>query len=192
MSTPHLTILCGVPGAGKSTLADYFASRWGAVVFASETFAAKLGSAARGQSGDLTAEAIAHAYRAMATAASHSLLAGKLVVVVGSFRSERQRESFRQIARKADAHVTTLRVACSAELAAQRVRMRGARGEGGPNLATIEEIDRALNSACDIDAVVANETTTESLHRSADAVLGFVDPDESGLLPVQHRSSPGN
>jgi predicted kinase len=186
MNRPQLIILCGVPGAGKSTLADHLGRQWGADVFASENFAAELGSAARGPSGDFTAGAIAHAYFGMATAASRSLLDGKLVVVVGSFRSEHERHRFREIARKAEAAVIALRIACSAELAAQRVRTRGLLGEGGPNLATIEEIDRILNSASDIDGVVRNETTIGALYEAADAVLGFLSRNESDLLPVQH------
>ncbi len=189
MKRPQLIILCGVPGAGKSTLADHLGRQWGADVFASENFAAELGSAARGPSGDFTAGAVAHAYFAMATAASRSLLDGKLVVVVGSFRSEHERHRFREIARKAEAAVIALRIACSAGLAAQRVRTRGLLGEGGPNLETIEQIDRILNSASDVDLVVPNETSIESLYLSADAVLGFVDRHESNLLPLQHPFS---
>jgi hypothetical protein len=58
----RLLIVCGIPGAGKSTLAHRAVERWNAVSFASETFAEALEAAARTDSGDLSKEAIVHAY----------------------------------------------------------------------------------------------------------------------------------
>jgi len=77
MRKPRLIIVCGVPGSGKSTFALHVADRWGAVRFASETFAEELGAAARTASGDLSKEAIAHAYGAMAAAVRESLATSK-------------------------------------------------------------------------------------------------------------------
>ena len=78
MGRHRLIIVCGIPGAGKSTLAHRAVERWAAVSFASETFAEELGAAARTASGDLSKEAIAHAYAAMAdvylTAYQHNFL----------------------------------------------------------------------------------------------------------------------
>src|ERR1700687_1717991 len=98
MGQQHRIIVCGVPGAGKSTLARHVVDRWGAVSFASETFAAELGGAGRTSSGDLTKQAIVHAYAAMGAAVTASLAAGALVLAVGSFRTEDQRRRFRDIA----------------------------------------------------------------------------------------------
>src|SRR5215470_2453457 len=99
MRRHRLLIVCGIPGAGKSTLARRAVERWGAVSFASEFFADALGAAARTASGDLSREAIVHAYSAMADAVAESLSRHLsphlsphgLVVAVGSFRSEEQR-----------------------------------------------------------------------------------------------------
>jgi predicted kinase len=99
MGRPHLIIVCGVPGSGKSTFAVRAADRWGAVRFASETFAEELGAAARTASGDLSKQAIAHAYAAMGAAVADALVTNKLVIAVGSFRSEEQRSCFRTIAK---------------------------------------------------------------------------------------------
>src|SRR5215510_7688424 len=96
-------IVCGIPGAGKSTLARRAVDRWNAVSFASETFAEALGAAARTASGDLTQEAILHAYTAMAAAVEDALSRYRLVIAVGSFRSEEQRRRFRDIATSAGA-----------------------------------------------------------------------------------------
>jgi predicted kinase len=128
----RLLIVCGIPGAGKSTLAHRAVDRWNAVSFASETFAEALGAAARTASGDLSKEAIVHAYGAMAAAVADALSRYRLVIAVGSFRSEEQRRRFRDTATSACASVTILRILCPVETAAQRVRSRLASGERGP------------------------------------------------------------
>src|SRR5258707_15685884 len=132
MARPRLIIVCGIPGAGKSTLARRAVERWDAVSFASETFAEALGAAARTASGDLSKEAIAHAYSAMAGAVADALSTHRLVIAVGSFRSEEKRRRFRDIAIRAGASVTTLRILCSIETAAQRGGARLASGGRGP------------------------------------------------------------
>jgi predicted kinase len=171
MRKPHLIIVCGVPGAGKSALAGYAADRWGAARFASETFAEQLGAAARTASGDLTNEAIAHAYSAMGAAVADALATNKLVIAVGSFRSEEQRSRFRTIAKDSGASVTTLRVVCPVKTAVKRIRARLAVGERGPDEEAIRQIDDGLNGADDIDLVLTNDSSTEDFHRRIDAVL---------------------
>ena len=131
MARPRLIIVCGIPSSGKSTFALHAADRWGAIGFASETFADALGAAARTASGDLSKEAIVHAYSAMAAAVADALSRRGLVIAVGSFRSEEQRGRFRDIATSAGASVITLRILCPIETAAQRVCSRLASGERG-------------------------------------------------------------
>lgn len=175
----NLIIVCGVPGSGKSTFALRAADRWGALTFASETFADQLGAAARDNSGDLSREAIVHAYSAMGAAVNDALKTHKLVVAVGSFRSEEQRKKFREIAKLSNATTTTLRIVCRIETAAERVRLRIGLGERGPPLSTIREIDSQLNRAGDIGLDLVNDLSIESFHSQIDAVfatlwMGFV------------------
>jgi predicted kinase len=167
----RLIVVCGVPGSGKSTFALRAAERWGAVRFASETFAEQLGAAARTASGDLTKEAIAHAYSAMGAAVAGALTTNKLAIAVGSFRSEEQRSRFRAIAKSCGASVTTLRVVCPVEIAAKRIRARLALGERGPDEKAIQQIADGLHSADDIDLVLTNNSSIEDFHRRIDAVL---------------------
>jgi predicted kinase len=167
----RLLIVCGVPGSGKSTFALRAAEQWGAVRFASETFAEELGSAARTPSGDLTREAIAHAYSAMGAAVADALATNKLVIAVGSFRSEEQRSRFRAIAKSSGASVTTLRVVCPVETAAKRIRARLALGERGPDEKAIRQIAHGLNRASDIDLVLTNDSSMEDFHRQIDDLL---------------------
>lgn len=175
MGRPRLIIVCGIPGSGKSTFALRVADRWGAVRFASETFAEQLGAAARTVSGDLSKEAIVHAYSVMAAAVRDSLATNKLVVAVGSFRSEEQRRRFRDIATSSGASVTTVRIVCSVETAAKRIRSRRAIGERGPNEEAILQIDAALDRANDIDMVLTNESSVEEFHRKIDALIQVLE-----------------
>src|SRR5258707_1967836 len=129
----RLLVVCGIPGAGKSTLARRAVERWDAVSFASETLAESLAAAARTASGDISKEAIAHAYSAMAGAVADALSTHRLVIAVGSFRSEEQRRRFLDIAIRAGASVARLRILCPIDAAAQRVRGRlGSRRRGPP------------------------------------------------------------
>jgi predicted kinase len=171
MGRQRLIIVCGVPGSGKSTLALHMVNRWRAVSFASETFADALGAAARSPSGDLTGQAIVHAYSAMGAAVSASLAVEKLVVAVGSFRAENQRRRFRDIAASAGANVTTLRIACAVETAASRVRSRIALGERGPTESAIRQIDAELSRTTDFDVVLVNDRSIEHFQQQADAIM---------------------
>lgn len=177
MGRHNLIVLCGVPGSGKSTLAQHLVRQSGAVSFASETFADQLGAAGRTSSGDLTRQALDHAYSAMAVAAATSLVTSKLVVVVGSFRAELQRRRFRDIAREMSARVITLRVVCPAATAAERVRVRRAHGERGPTEQAIRQIDAELNQANDIDGHLTNDTTIDDFFRRADTIMKFLVRD---------------
>jgi predicted kinase len=181
----NLIIVCGVPGSGKSTFALRAADRWGAMRFASETFADQLGAAARDNSGDLSRAAIVHAYSAMGAAAKDALATHKLVVAVGSFRSEEQRKQFREIAKLSNATATTLRIVCRVETAAERVRLRTGLGERGPSLSTIREIDNQLNKAGDISLALVNDSSMESFLGRIDAVFAAfgVGFERSGPRP---------
>jgi predicted kinase len=175
MARPRLIIVCGVPGSGKSTFAIRAADRWGAVRFASETFAERLGDAARTASGDLSKQAIAHAYAAMGAAATDALANNRLVVVVGSFRSEELRKRFRDIAKNAGAKATILRVVCSAEKAAERIRARFAFGERGPTQETISQIGAVLDQASDVQIMLTNNLSLEHFYQKVDAVMNIFD-----------------
>jgi predicted kinase len=171
---PNLVIVCGVPGAGKSTFARHVADRSGAAWFASEAFAEELGADARTPSGDLSREAIAHAYSAMSAAVEDALATNKLVIAAGSFRSEEHRRCFRNVARRSGAGVVTLRIVCPIETAARRVRLRRALGERGPGEEAIHQIDAELNRASDIDIVLINASTLEDFQRVVDDFIRVV------------------
>jgi predicted kinase len=134
-------------------------------------FRGSFGAAARTASGDLSKEAIVHAYGAMAAAVADALSRYRLVIAVGSFRSEEQRRRFRDIATSACASVTILRILCPVETAAQRVRSRLASGERGPTADAMRQIDAELNRASEIDAILTNDSSVDSFHRRVDSML---------------------
>jgi predicted kinase len=190
MERPCLIIVCGVPGSGKSTFALHAADRWGAVRFASETFAAELGAAARTISGDFSKEAIAHAYAAMAAAVREALTKNHLVVAVGSFRSEEQRRWFRDIGTSSGASVTTVRIVCPIKIAAKRVHLRLAFGERGPSEEAIGRIDAELSRASDVDIELTNESSLEHFHQQIDAVMLALSSGHA-MLPPQRSPRRG-
>jgi len=169
--TSRLLIVCGIPGAGKSTFAHRAVERWGAVSFASEQFADALGDSARSASGDLTKEAIAHAYAAMGEGTAAALATNSLVVAVGSFRSEAQRDRFREIARGVGAKATTLRIVAPVATAAARVQARIALGERGPTESSIRRIEAELAGATDFDEALNNDVSMEQFCRETDKLL---------------------
>jgi len=166
----HVVIVCGAPGSGKSTWARHVVDRWRAASFDSVAFTKEVGAAARNAAGDLTPEAMAHAYAAMACAMADAVASNRLIVAVGSFRSEQQRRQVRDAARGAGAVVTTLRIACPPEVAAERVRLRMAH-ERGPTGDAIRKIDAEIARAVDIDLVLANESSVGDFHRRADTLI---------------------
>jgi predicted kinase len=178
MARPCLIIVCGVPGSGKSTFALRLTNRWGALAFASEIFAEELGAAARSASGDLSEDAIVHAYSAMAAAVRDSLATQRLVVAVGSFRSQEQRRRFREIATSSGAIVMTFRIVCPIETAANRIHLRRTSGERGPSEAAIRQIDVELDRASDIDIALTNASSIEHFNQRIDAVFQLLELDQ--------------
>ena len=189
MAKPRLVVVCGVPGSGKSTLAHHAVQRWNAVSFASETFADALGADARTTSGDLSPQAVAHAYSAMGDAVAAALKTSRLVFAVGAFRSEDQRRRFRDIAKRAGASATVLRVSCPVDTAAERVHSRLASGERGPTREAIGQIDATLSWASDIDVVLANEQSVENYYGQVDRLIERLlrSPDDG--LPAPRASA---
>jgi predicted kinase len=107
----------------------------------------------------------------MAAAVANAFVTNRLVIAVGSFRSEEQRSRFRAVSKSCGASVTTLRIVCPVETAANRIRARLALGERGPDEEAILQIADALNGADDIDLVLTNDSSMEDFHRRIDAVL---------------------
>jgi predicted kinase len=106
----------------------------------------------------------------MGAAVAEALATNKLVVAVGSFRSEEQRGCFRDIAKGSGANVTMLRIVCPTETA-KRIRSRLALGERGPDEKAILQIDAELNRASDIDIVLTNDSSVEDFHQQIDALI---------------------
>ncbi len=96
-------------------------------------------------------------------------------MAVGSFRSAEQRRRFRDIAISSGASATTVRIVCSVETAAKRVRSRRAIGERGPNEKAILQIDAELNRVSDIDIVLTNDSSVDEFHGQIDALIQFLE-----------------
>jgi predicted kinase len=132
----------------------------------------------------------------MAIAVRDSLANNKLVVAVGSFRSDEQRRQFRDIARAVGTNVTTIRIVCSVDTAAERVRSRLANGERGPTENAIRQIEAELNRATGIDITVRNDSSLDEFYQKIDAVMQayappFCDQNTSGWPNLRSLSNLG-
>jgi len=171
MSARHIMIICGVPGAGKSTLAAHVVERWGAVAHESDDFVNGLIEGGRTSAGDFTDEALEQAYQSMGNAVVESLKTHWLVLAVGAFRTVDQRKMFRQIADQAGVGTTAILVDTPAEVAAERVKARSQRGRLGPTSTVIDDISAQLDAAMDIDFAITNGTTTKRFQERIDSVM---------------------
>lgn len=143
---PGLVLIGGLPGTGKSTLADSLAERAGFEVVASdptrkglagldpETSAADAFGA-----GIYTAEWNDRTYGALFERAAARLLEGARVIVDASFREDARRESFLDLARRYRVPALFLLL----ESPPERVRRRIASRAGGPSDADVDVYEAA-------------------------------------------------
>jgi hypothetical protein len=70
---------------------------------------------------------------------------------------------------------STLRIVCSAETAAERIRARLAFGERGPTQETVFQIGVELDQASDVEIMLTNDSSLECFEQKVDAVMHILD-----------------
>jgi aminoglycoside phosphotransferase family enzyme/predicted kinase len=125
--TVRLVLVGGLPGTGKSTIADALGDRRGWVVLGTDRLRREgLGEpapAAWGR-GAYDPAATAAVYRDLSARAAIALARGESVVVDGSFHDTLRRNEFRALARKASAALVELRCVAAVGVADARLRSR--------------------------------------------------------------------
>jgi predicted kinase len=154
-------IVCGMPGAGKSTFAQCIGSATDSMIFESDEYLRQLygeGGAGHDAAGDFTSEALARVYQAMLAGVRAALAAQfrGLILIVGSFRSFDQREMFRNLSSEHTVRVVTVAVECDLDMAVKRVEMRVASGGHGPTPNAMSEIATKIGDASDVDLHISN------------------------------------
>ena len=148
----RLVVVGGLPGTGKSTLAQGIAAEVGALLVRTDEVRKELAGLRSDQpapadlgSGIYSAEATARTYQEVLHRAGLALGMGESAVLDGSFLDARWREEARAVAAAASADLVELRCEAPAEVAADRIRRRAVAGRD-PSDAT-PEIAAALAAA---------------------------------------------
>ena len=133
----RLVVVGGLPGTGKSTVADGLGEALGATVLRTDEVRKELAGQAVDRpapsayrQGIYTSERTADTYREVLRRARVALGLGESVVLDASFTDDAWRAAARTLAAEAHADLTELRCTVDAETAAERMRRRAAAGTG--------------------------------------------------------------
>ena len=113
---PHLIVVLGLPGTGKTTFARALADHLGALHLNTDMLRAQMGL--RGRYDEATKARI---YEALLQQGRAGLVAGRRVVLDGTFYKEAFRDRLAELAREAGAGVKWLEITASPETVRQRV-----------------------------------------------------------------------
>lgn len=137
-SEPALVIVGGVPGAGKSTVAELIADRLGAERLRSDEIRKELFD--RPTYADRETERV---YETLRDRAADRLAEGQSVVLDATFADRAHRRAVAELAASAGATVRTVRVACEQSVLEERI----ARREGISDADT--SVSRAIRESFD-------------------------------------------
>ena len=187
LGEPTLTLVGGLPGTGKSTLAGAIADRTGAVVVASDRLRKELTGTepSRQQEhgwrvGPYSDEVTRRTYTAILRRARQLLQMGESVVVDASFANTADRVSARAVADECAARLVELRCECPTDVAAVRIIDRW--GSGDLSEATVAVAERMRSSyAMWPEASVVDTSTT------LDAAMAQLPPMYSASPRVASR-----
>jgi predicted kinase len=115
----RLVVVCGLPGAGKTTVAEAVTDRLDATVLRTDVVRKELFS-----DPEYTSEESKRAYDAVFDRASATLADDTSVVLDGTFRRAARRDRARSVAAAADVPFDFLRVTCDESTAKARIRSR--------------------------------------------------------------------
>jgi len=128
-----VVLIIGLPGTGKTTLGERFASLLGWTLITTERIRADLfGSETVTEDRDFTPDEIAITYRAVSLLARHLLSAGASIVVDGVFRSHEQRQLILDVAKDAGATFLGVHTTCSELVVIERLTKRKTLGTVSP------------------------------------------------------------
>jgi uncharacterized protein len=183
----RLVLAGGLPGTGKSTLADGLADTLGATVIRSDVVRKELAglrpdepAAAGFGEGLYTQDATDATYREMLRRTEVALGLGEVVVLDASWGAERRRREARAVATRTASDLVELRCHAPAETAVRRIRHRS-RHAGDPSDATPEiaaELARVEDPWPEAAVVDTSSGPAEALVKAV-AVIAGVEPPRS-------------
>ena len=105
---PHLIIVCGLPGSGKSTAAKILADQTGSIVLRSDLIRRELFP-----DPDYTSIERERVYAEMFAQADHWLAKGNSVILDATFSKQRHRDEASELASHFRAHFFVMEITCS-------------------------------------------------------------------------------
>ncbi|UIO99573.1 AAA family ATPase [Halobaculum sp. CBA1158] len=118
-NTARLVTVCGLPGAGKTTVAEAAAERLDADLLRTDVVRKELFS-----DPEYTSTESRRTYEELLARADDALAAGHAVVLDGTFRRASRRNRAREVADRNGVPFDLLRVACEERVAKERLRER--------------------------------------------------------------------
>ena len=116
---PRAVVICGLPGVGKTTVAERVADRVDGTLLRTDVVRKELRP-----DPEYTDEEDRLVYDELLERARQRLAAGESVVLDGTFRDAEQRERARAVATGADAAFSLLRVECEEAVVKERIEAR--------------------------------------------------------------------
>jgi predicted kinase len=162
-----LILISGLPGTGKTTLAQAFAARSGALHLNSDLLRSELGLM-----GQYSREAKEWVYAALRESCRNALLAGKTVVVDSTFYKESIRAPFRDLAKTCGTHLRWVEV--RAQESTIRERVSKPRPDSEADFAVYEKIRDAAEPMPEPHLVLWSDATT--LEKMVDSLLDYLYP----------------
>jgi uncharacterized protein len=169
----RLVLVGGLPGTGKSTVAEAVGGALGAVVLASDEVRKEragipfgTSSAGRYREGIYDPTTTRDTYQALLDRARVGLERATTVVLDASWTDQELRAFARRLGATAGARVSELRCACPAEVADDRLRARRAAGGG------VSDADEAVAEAMGLDADPWPEAVVIDTDAPVDVVVG--------------------
>lgn len=116
---PRAAVVCGLPGVGKTTVAEHVAQRLDAELFRTDVVRKELYP-----DPEYTEEERRRVYDDLLARARRSLAAGRNVVLDGTFHDSEYRERARDVSNRVDADFTLLRIECDTAVVRDRIESR--------------------------------------------------------------------
>lgn len=164
MNTPTLVAVCGLPGTGKTTVAEEIADRRDARLLRTDVVRTELFP-----DPEYTDEEADAVYRALFDRAVAALAHGD-VVLDATFRTEAFREGARAAAAEADAEFTLVAVECDDETVRRRIRAR-TDDESDADIAVYELFCDTYEPLENPDLVVDNSGSLAETYAQLDDVV---------------------
>lgn len=185
---PVIVLVGGLPGTGKSTLAQGLAARTGATLLRSDVVRKELAGLDPDRSapseyghGIYTTAHTEAAYAELAERSADLLRLGRSVIVDASLGEDRHRQHLRDVASSARALVVELRCEVSADTAARRITARAAAGVD-PSDATVAVASQMAGAfdAWPEAATVATDVDPATVVGTAARIVGGLRGERPG------------